>query len=421
MTWLEIRPRDVWLFRDGKPFNAGEDNSATSMFPPTPMTVQGALRQKISEANGLSYGEYRSGKSKLAEDVGGFIGTFKAQKDSLDTGGFEMRGPFLGLNIEDIITPLLPCPADLLLGEISVDEDDEQEKKKQKDFFITHPQAEKIISDLEDIIPQKDTIQFLEVREGYENLPTYWITGAAFADYLKGKAPDKDIFLDKDYLRKLAEDEMRDEQEPAIKSAKAAIENKKHIFHQSLIYGSENRFGVSTDSATSFREEGQLYQAQFIRPTEDVGLLADIRGKHQEKHLEGIMTMGGEQRQALNELVAVQCFPELPDKVSGRFKIIFLTPAYFSEGWIPHDNDWSALFGAEVSLVSAALYRPQRIGGWNSAKGEQRAMYNYVAPGSVYYFETDVEIEAKQAITENPKKIIDAAKIGFGQVAYGKW
>jgi CRISPR/Cas system CMR-associated protein Cmr3 (group 5 of RAMP superfamily) len=48
MTWLQIRPQDVWLFRDGKPFSGGEDHAATGIFPPTPFTVQGALRQIIS-------------------------------------------------------------------------------------------------------------------------------------------------------------------------------------------------------------------------------------------------------------------------------------------------------------------------------------------------------------------------------------
>ncbi|MBL8152360.1 MAG: CRISPR-associated protein Cmr3, partial [Blastocatellia bacterium] len=38
---LFIEPSDVWLFRDARPFAAGEQSRATSLFPPTPRTIQG--------------------------------------------------------------------------------------------------------------------------------------------------------------------------------------------------------------------------------------------------------------------------------------------------------------------------------------------------------------------------------------------
>jgi CRISPR-associated protein Cmr3 len=39
---IVIRPMDVWLFRDGKPFMAGEDHAAETLFPPSPFTLQGS-------------------------------------------------------------------------------------------------------------------------------------------------------------------------------------------------------------------------------------------------------------------------------------------------------------------------------------------------------------------------------------------
>ena len=41
---LFIRPVDVWLFRDGRPFSAGSDHRAESLFPPYPSVIQGAIR-----------------------------------------------------------------------------------------------------------------------------------------------------------------------------------------------------------------------------------------------------------------------------------------------------------------------------------------------------------------------------------------
>lgn len=43
---LFIRPVDVWLFRDGKPFDAASDHRARSLFPPYPSTMQGVIRSK---------------------------------------------------------------------------------------------------------------------------------------------------------------------------------------------------------------------------------------------------------------------------------------------------------------------------------------------------------------------------------------
>ena len=45
--WLNITPLDVTLFRDAKPFTAGEDTRAHSVFPPTPMPLAGAIKAKL--------------------------------------------------------------------------------------------------------------------------------------------------------------------------------------------------------------------------------------------------------------------------------------------------------------------------------------------------------------------------------------
>jgi len=408
MTWFSIQAKDVWLFRDGKPFTAGEDNSARSMFPPTPLTVQGALRQKISVSNGLSFADYRASKS---DDVNAMIGSYEAQKTELDTGNFKMGGPFLGVrSAEDTIQPLFPCPADLLFHNSG------EETQSGEDFLITNPVTNVISHDLsyatEQTISHEDLndLRLLQVYEDYENLPQYWMTAKAFSQYLDGLPPDVKVIPDyRDYLR-----------------VSEYINRGQQILPADALYQMENRFGVSTDSATSFREEGMLYQAQFVRPDQDVVLLADVSGTHEDEHVKGQITLGGEQRLAMNESVEVEYFPTSPETISGQFKIVFLTPAYFRKGWLP-DVKWSSLFGGEVSLVSAALYRPLKIGGWNSAGGKNesgapRAMHHYVAPGSVYYFKTNATIvNPPKILTENPDKIKDAAQIGFGQIAYSTW
>jgi CRISPR-associated protein Cmr3 len=41
---LFLEALDVWLFRDGRPFDAGSDHRARSLFPPYPTVIQGVIR-----------------------------------------------------------------------------------------------------------------------------------------------------------------------------------------------------------------------------------------------------------------------------------------------------------------------------------------------------------------------------------------
>ncbi len=407
MTWFTIRPRDVWLFRDGRPFNAGEDNSARSLFPPTPLTVQGALRQKISESNGLSFHEYRKGTSGDAKRVGDYIGTYDEQKEKLTTGAFEMNGPFLSVQThENRVMPLFSCPADFLVAQ--------NDSGGYVDSLISAPRTEVTVSDLD---TENTSYQFLDVQDNYENLPSHWMTGQAFAMYLNRKSVPTTMFFQPEHAISPESKAKR----PV--NAQQAIQKEKHILPAELVYKHENRFGVSTNSETSFRDEGMLYQTQYVRPTDGVSLLVDVTGQHDDTHVIGDMTIGGEQRQAQNASVKVIHFPERPATLTGHFKVIFLTPAYFKQGWLP-DTTWKIFFDVDVELRGAALYHPQRIGGWNNAAGKnggQRTMHNYVAPGSVYYFHTAESFQPPATLTETPAGMANAAHIGFGQVAYTTW
>lgn len=392
MTWLEIRPQDVWLFRDGKPFSAGEDHSAHSMFPPTPLTVQGALRQKISVSLGVSFHEYKHQSTPEAKQAVQYIGSFD---ERLNTGNFRMTGPFVGLRTDSKIVPLIPTPADLFKHD------------KHHDFFISRPST-RITSDL------VGNYGFPEVKPDYENLPNHWMTADIFADYLAERAPDPSVFFTQD-----GDTESEDKIDVVITTYKQG----QRIWPSCLIYQSENRFGVSTDAVRSFRDEGLLYQVQFIRPHSHISLLSSVEGVPEELLL-GVMSLGGEHRLAHVFRIETPPLPMKPAEVSGQFKVVVLTPAYFEHGWQP--KDWSVLFGGHpVKCISAALYRPQRIGGWKSAARHVahrvRTMHHYVSPGSVYYFETNAPFTPPVAFTQTPEGVENAAYIGFGQYAIGQW
>ncbi|MBZ0275576.1 MAG: type III-B CRISPR module-associated protein Cmr3 [Anaerolineae bacterium] len=404
MTWLEIRPQDVWLFRDGKPFSAGEDHSAHSMFPPTPLTVQGALRQKVSVSLGVSLRDYIEGRTALAAQAAEYIGPYG---EVVETGRFRMTGPFIGLHVGEAVVPLFPCPADLLRYEKPTKPPVCVPDEFYGDFVITAPDLDSTVSsDL------GDARVFPRVIPNYENLPDYWMTGEIFDQYLAGNVPDKSVFLSRD----------KGKSQESYAHLDEAYAAGKRIWHKSWVYENENRFGVSTNALTSFRDEGLLYQVGFVRPQKDIGLLVDVQGIPETALLIGQTPMGGEHRLAhisVAENITMPTAP--PQSIGGRFKVIFLTPAYLGDGWLPSEDveSWNGWF--RDFLVSAALYRPLKIGGWNTAARKPRTMHNYIAPGSVYYFDTPEAVNLPPALTENPDQINDAAAIGFGQYVVSQW
>ncbi|HDN19716.1 MAG TPA: hypothetical protein ENF46_01300, partial [Candidatus Acetothermia bacterium] len=119
MWQIFVEPVDVLLFRDGRPFTAGEDHRARSMFPPTPFTMQGMLRSKILFESGVSPTDYAGDSpSPTAQRLRELIGTPRKSY-----GKLRLRGPFVARKgDDDSLTRYFPMPADVL--EIA----DEQEK-----------------------------------------------------------------------------------------------------------------------------------------------------------------------------------------------------------------------------------------------------------------------------------------------------
>ncbi|MGC8691067.1 MAG: type III-B CRISPR module-associated Cmr3 family protein [Caldisericum sp.] len=82
--WIFIEPFDTVFFRDGKPFDAGNDFVSFSIFPPSPSTFYGALRTYIiMQYSNLS--NFRS-DTKITNVVG---------TDANNLGSLKIYGPYL--------------------------------------------------------------------------------------------------------------------------------------------------------------------------------------------------------------------------------------------------------------------------------------------------------------------------------------
>lgn len=378
MTWVFLEAEDVWLFRDGRPFSAGEEHAAQSVFPPSPLTVQGVLRSHIGALQGVFWEEYRDQSTPRARQVAALIGEPPTLHSAGTLGQFAMAGPYVARCEDGTYYRYLPLPADVAALE--------------QGMAILAPQDKDITANwpAEGLLPAWTDLEDVDDKLTRD----VWLREDAFADYLKGTPPNR--------------------------------EDKGRWVKGSSLYQTEHRFGIAIDAQIGRTREGMLYQAAFIRPCRGVGLLVWLSDEIALGE-RGFLAMGGERRGARYETLAEEAIfatqQEWPSASGPRLKLVFLTPAYFSGGWQPTGGDWAPFFaGAQPYLAAAALQRPIAIGGWDLAAQQPRAIHHYVAPGSVLYFEADGDFHLNAwAVTETPPGLPDAARMGFGQVAVGVW
>jgi CRISPR-associated protein Cmr3 len=185
----------------------------------------------------------------------------------------------------------------------------------------------------------------------------------------------------------------------------------------------ESRYGIGVEAITATTREGQLYEVEYIRPREGVGLLADFYG-FTGWPTSGYLQLGGEGRAAAFEMnIQTVPFPEIPNIFPKRFKVYFATPAYFKRGWLP--GSWLDFFTDEVQLAAAAVGRYESQGGFDLTADTHSAMMHrpsrrFVPAGSVYYFESTTNVTLKKGLIQNA--ITESgAEIGFGQIVIKEW
>ncbi|MBN1813839.1 MAG: CRISPR-associated protein Cmr3 [Anaerolineae bacterium] len=95
---LFIEPVDVWLFRDGRPFDAGSDHRAQSLFPPYPTVMQGILRSHHLVVHAIDLQDQ--------DAIEKAVGTATAYKR------LRLRGPFVARREGSKIVRYFPAPLD---------------------------------------------------------------------------------------------------------------------------------------------------------------------------------------------------------------------------------------------------------------------------------------------------------------------
>jgi CRISPR-associated protein Cmr3 len=364
---------DVALFRDGRSFTAGSDHRARSLFPPNSSTVLGALRSKLLMDTGVSLAAFAEKKAEA-----------QAARDQIgwpdEAPPFALRGPFIAQVQHDAegsvqVRLYYPVPADV----VEVD----------RSYHVLKPIASDADVPFEANWPDRDLrpLWFPSVKKQSE--AEGWLDEKTLQACLDGNAP--------------AESEVWDDQR---------------------LFARESRFGVGMDSRRKGYKDGMLYQVEFIRPRESVGLVVDVVEGAPPFDQGGLLSMGGESRTFRYYRLDVPAKPVQPQ--SKRFKIYFATPTYFENGWLPK-QPWSKWFAGGVHLAAVALGRARTVSGAKvDTKSQQEGTFvkagrKYVPAGSVYYFEAKGQVKyTGEPLSEFDKNEANS-KAGYGTVLFGKW
>ncbi len=389
---LFFEPTEPLLFRTGRPFDVGENNFAESIFPPTPETLQGAVRAAIA-----TYWDTNKTLDQIFRqpELTALIG------DRTQYGRFRITGITLGRYKKETkpdtsMEQIFPTPSHIL---------QEEDGKKRQVRLIPHQAQKDVFTDL------PDNMQLLYPGKNIEDS--------------KGKLEPIRGWLTKNGL------------DTALWTNKDIAE--EDIISSNDIFVMEPRMGIGMNNATKTTQEGQLYQVQKIRmnphinPDYIYGFIIDVRlaqnstsgtevtdpeqlvddnKTQQELHLpiDGWVTLGGERRAAHFTVLHSQA-PQNIAKQQGTL-LYLATPAVLNNGWEP--STWPSPL---VSPIAASINRYQSIGGWlltpGSGGGENKTMYRCVPAGSVYFFDQTVTI---------PQFLTDYGwQIGYGITHAGDW
>lgn len=382
MQTFSFKPIDTWFFKQALPHNALAAQELTSLFPPAPRTLIGALRAAIGEQAGVNWPAYRNGEMQQIEQL---IGS----KDQPLPPGANFTGPWIVKNG----TRYYPAPLNWL-------------SKRQNDSYL-----------LTRLAPAEQAIRC--------DLGNIRLPGTVKAE--PGSQPLEGCYIDAQTLTLLTTS--LDEQ---ITLEPSAIITAADLFCE------EPRLGIARNSQTRRAENGMLYQTRHLRLKEGVWLEMDSDDDWQPTQFEqGMITLGGEARPchiSRSQSSQVLPFPPQPSARGNRITLTLLSPAQFTnleQPWLPEsfrpDNNscpssWYGEFkGIGLKLISATLGKAHREGGWDIAKHQSKAVESFIPAGSSYFFET-ASGDAEKVIKKlHGQSIGNYTEFGRGLVVAGYW
>lgn len=299
--WLSLTPVDTLFFRGSEPMVVGENHEVSTVFPPMPSTLMGAICSAILAQRGIRPADFvnRTGPSEEITEKYPLLGQPGQPR-------FSITGPLFAVSTgEKSIERLFPCPANWF-GNIPATESQDSLNSNGKisrtmTIFVADMNNDLVNTlGLSGSVPNPPLI--LEPkRSDLKSLAGCWINLAA----LNAVSTDHLEFAYCDSIEKL------DSAKPSIVSPGA-------------IYTVESRVGIAIEKMISRTAKGHLFSSGHVRLQNSVSILVGLSQNLVDSHLNptGVMSLGGEQRQVSYRLVTDGM--ELSSKMSS--KIMSLSP-----------------------------------------------------------------------------------------------
>lgn len=388
-----LEPLDVWVFRDGRPFSAGEDHHARCVFPPSPFTVLGALRSKVLTERCGNLDKYAGRDGASSCPVCGPAPSCPVREEigtPGSAGSVRLHYVLPGRKGEGggSVTTYLPLPRHVV------------RTKESKEWRLLRPEAAGGHTGL----PSGLRPLAATGAEPIEH-PASWVKGSTLEELLRGRVPES--------------------------FEAVPLHGKDGILEE------EPRVGIGLRAGKRTTEAGRFFIVDALRLREGWGLAVSFDGLPSLPRA-GLLDIGGEGRSACYDTAPGAKWPPAPGEAivkEQRFLLYFIMPALFRNGesrwtWKPSflgDDLIGALpdQGARVRLVAAAVGSPVKISGWELGAGGRggrpRPMLPAVPAGTVYFFEI-LDGPAESVLSLHGRTVTDwGAEFGFGLALVGGW
>jgi CRISPR-associated protein Cmr3 len=353
---------DTLFFREGIPFNAGEGglSDIVSSFPPSILTLQGAIRTALALGCGWLPGD----DSNWPQELG--------TSDSL--GCLKLEGPYLKEKKKGV---LFPAPLFLVA---------EKDNLPILRLFPGH----KFNSDLGEKRFPSLSPTHAQKYSGVKTLKDAWLTLSGMEKVISGGVPEKEDVL---YSPQLWASESRIGIE-RDRQKRAAIDRKLY-------------------SLVQIRPFAELELMVRVR-----GLSEKLY-----ENLPKAIPLGGESRLAYLEILSDEekLLPDLPEfeltKDKLRFTVSLLAPWIADTKKDAESIVYAGPPGIPGECISACVGRVSQLGGWDLKKNAPRALKPAIPAGSTWFYEAPIK-NLERIVSFHGKC---QNYWGFGQIIIGRW
>lgn len=332
---IVIEPLDPVFFRDGKPFEKGEDSWASSLALPLPSTILGAFRSL-------------------------YLSHRPIPRENLNT----QNDPSTNLRIQGIFlrshnSTFVPLPNDLVKRKMDSSNDSLLE------LVMSPTNSLQTSNQSKTVLPEGHLDCFLGSSENVEAVQHGLLSLADLEDYL--------------------------EQEATIYPLET-LENR--IVSEPKVGIGRNLHSHQANEGQLYRVQMQRWKDLQLIVDLDVSALDEVQ---QDWFKEGWIKLGGEGKVAHFQKWQSHpiAFSKPKLKQGDRFKLYLLTPSVFQRGWLPKWIDPQTKKSTDyfkscrLKLITAAIGKPVLISGFDMKANRPRGKQQGVPAGSVYYFEVE--------------------------------